>query len=86
MFGATCLIAGASSATPDGSVHFPGEFFITTGAFAPGLILNFGSLAYVTDCYNELCPHHGAMLVDNKPLASPPLLGLLGAHLEILAR
>ena len=33
--GATRLIAGASGTAPDGGIRFPGEFFITAGAFAP---------------------------------------------------
>jgi hypothetical protein len=56
-----------------------------TGAFALGKVPNFGSLAYVTDYYGELHPLHGAALVGNEPLASPPLLGLLEADLEVLA-
>ena len=84
--GATCLITGASGTTPDCGVCFPCVFFITTDAFAPGQVLNFGSLAYVTDYYTELCPLHEAVLAGNKPLVSPPLLGLLGADLEVLAR
>jgi hypothetical protein len=34
--GATCIITGASAIVLDGGVHFPGTFFITTDAFAPG--------------------------------------------------
>jgi hypothetical protein len=34
--GATHLIIGASGTTPDGSVRFHGEFFITADAFALG--------------------------------------------------
>ena len=36
MAGATFLIAGASGATPDDNVRFPGELFITTNAFTLG--------------------------------------------------
>jgi hypothetical protein len=54
-------------------------------AFAPGLVLKFGSLAYVTDCHGELRPLHGATPTGNEPLVSTPLLGLLGADLKVLA-
>ena len=67
-------------------VEFPGEFSITAGAFALGQVLNFGSLAYVADCYNELRQLHGAALASTEPPTSPTLLGLLGADLEVLAR
>jgi hypothetical protein len=53
---ATCLIARASSTTPDGGVRFRGEFYIIAGTFTLGQVLNFGNLAYVADCYNKLCP------------------------------
>jgi hypothetical protein len=46
---ATRLIVRASDATLDGCIRFPGKFFITTGGFALGQVLNFGSLAYVAD-------------------------------------
>jgi hypothetical protein len=52
---ATCLIARASSTALDGGVRFPGEFIIA-GTFTLGQVLNFGSLAYVADCYGKLCP------------------------------
>ena len=48
---ATCLITRASGAALDGGVRFLGEFFVMAGAFALGQVLNFGSLAYVADCY-----------------------------------
>ena len=83
--GATRLVAGASGTTPDGSVRFPGEFSVLADAFAPGQVLNFGSLAYIVDCYDELRPLHGATPVGNEPPVPPPPLGLLGAHLEVLA-
>jgi hypothetical protein len=86
MAGATRLVTGASGAAPDGGVRFPGEFSVVAGAFAIGQVLNFGSLAYIADCYDELRPLHGAAPAGNKPSASPPLLGLLGANLEVLAR
>ena len=56
MAGATHLVAGASGTAPDGGVRFPGEFSITAGTFALGQVLNFGSLAYVADCYSKLRP------------------------------
>jgi hypothetical protein len=55
------------------------------GTFTPGQVLNFGSLAYIADCYGELRPLHGAALVGNKRSVPPPPLGLLGANLEVLA-
>ena len=85
MAGATRLIAGANNTTPDGGVRFLGEFFITFGAFALGQVLNFGSLAYIADCYDELRPFNGAMSAGNELLWPPPPLGLLGADLEVLA-
>ena len=86
MAGATRLIAGASGTALDGCVRFPSEFFVMAGAFAPGQVLNFGSLAYVTDCYGELCPLHGVVPAGNESPVSPPLPGLLGVYLEVLAR
>jgi hypothetical protein len=70
--GATRLVNGASDTVLDGGVRFPGEFSVTAGAFTLGQVLNFGSLVYVTDCYGELHPLHGAASVGNKPQASPP--------------
>ena len=84
--GATYLVAKAGSTAPDGGVRFPGELSVTAGAFASGQVLNFGSLAYVTDCYGKLCPLDRAASVGNELLASPPLPGLLGADLEVLAQ
>jgi hypothetical protein len=55
-------------------------------AFALGQVLNFGSLAYITDCYCELHPLHRATPAGNEPLASPPLRGLLGVVLEVPAQ
>jgi hypothetical protein len=54
-------------------------------AFAPNQVLNFGSLAYIADYYSELRPLHRAAPAGNEPPAPPPLLGLLGANLEVLA-
>ena len=68
---ATCLVVGASSTTHDGGVRFPGEFFITASAFALGHVLKFGSLAYVADCYGEVCLLNGAAPVGNE-LSAPP--------------
>jgi hypothetical protein len=83
--GATRLITGASRTTLDGHVRFPGEFSIMAGAFALGQVLNFGSLAYLADCFGKLCPLHEAASTGNKPPAPPPPLGLLGADLKVLA-
>jgi hypothetical protein len=84
--GATRLVAGASSVAPNGGIRFPGELSVTTGDFAPGQVLSFGSLAYIADSHGELRPLYGAASAGNEPPASPPSPGLLGADLEILAR
>ena len=83
--GATRLITGASDTALDGGVRFLGEFSIMAGAFASGQALNFGSLAYIIDCYGELRPLHGATLAGNVALVLPLLPGLLGVDLEVLA-
>ena len=85
MAGATRLVTGTGGTALDGGVRFPGELFVMADAFAPSLVLNFGTLAYVADCYGELCPLHGATLAGNESLGSPPPLGLLGADLTVLA-
>jgi hypothetical protein len=84
--GATRLVARVSSAALDSGVHFPRKFFIIVGAFASGQVLNFGSLAYVTECYGELHPFNGATLASNELSVPPPPLVLLGADLEVLAQ
>jgi hypothetical protein len=56
--GATHLVTRASSTAIDGSVYFPGEFSVMVDAFAPSQVLNFRSLAYVADYYDELRPLH----------------------------
>jgi hypothetical protein len=66
MAGATCLIARASGTALDDSVRFPDEFSVTADTFTSGQVLNFGNLAYVTDCYGELCPLHGAAPAGNE--------------------
>ena len=86
MAGATHLVAGASGTAPDSGFRFPGEFSIMAGAFTLGHVLNFGSLAYVAYCYDELRPLHGAAPVGTEPPASPTMLGLLGPDIKILAR
>ena len=72
MVRATRRIVGASGTALDGGVHFPGEFFIIVDAFAPGLILNFGSLAYVIDCYDEFCPPMGVAPAGDGSTTLPP--------------
>jgi hypothetical protein len=57
-----------------------------TDAFAPGQVLNFGSLAYVVDCYDKLHPLKEAAPAGDEPPTPPSLLGLLGADLRVLAR
>jgi hypothetical protein len=83
---ATCLIAGAGNATPDGDVRFPSEFFVAAGAFAPGQVLNFGSLAYITGYYDDLHPLDGAAPTGTESPVPPLPLSLLGANLDILAQ
>jgi hypothetical protein len=65
---ATCLIAKSKQHCPDGSIHFPDEFSITVGTFALGQVLNFRSLAYVTDCYDKL-----HLLKEVVPTGTEPL-------------
>ena len=55
------------------------------GTFTMGQVLNFGSLAYITDCYGELHLHHRAVMAGNEPPVSSPLLGPSRADLEVLA-
>jgi hypothetical protein len=52
--GATRLITGASGIALDDGIRFPSEFSVAIGAYALGQVLRFGSLAYITDCHNEL--------------------------------
>jgi hypothetical protein len=78
---ATRLVAGAGSAAPEGGVRFFGEVATTAGAFILGQVLNFGSLAYIADCYSKLHPLMETMPADNESLASCPPPGLLGADL-----
>jgi hypothetical protein len=84
--GATHLITRASGIALDDGVRFPGVFFIIAGAFALGQVLNFGSLAYIVDCFGELRLLVGATPVGNELPASPPSSGLLGADLMVLAQ
>jgi hypothetical protein len=81
----TRLVAGAGGTAPNDGVLLLNEF-TTVGALAPRQVLNFGSLAYVADCYGELRSLEEATPVDNESLglSSPP--GLLRADLEVLAR
>ena len=71
---ATRLITGTSSIALDGHVPFSGEFSVMTGAFALGQVLNFGSLAYIVDCNDELCPLDEASRMGNGLSAPPPPL------------
>lgn len=80
--GATRHFNGASHAVLDGGVRFPSEFFVTVDAFAPGQVLNFKTLAYVANCYSELCPLKEVTLVDNESQRQLPS-SLLGANLEL---
>jgi hypothetical protein len=67
--GATRLVAGASGTALDGGVRFPGEFFIIAGTNTLGQVLNFGSLAYVTDCYGEFHPLDGVAPAGNEQIS-----------------
>jgi hypothetical protein len=69
--GATRLVAGVSSIAPDASVHCPSELSVTTGAYAPGQVLHFGSLAYIADCHDELHLLHGATPAGDGPRRRP---------------
>jgi hypothetical protein len=82
--GATRLVTKASGTALDSGLRFPGEFSVVAGAFALGWVFNFGSLAYIADCYDELCPLHGVVPAGNEPSAPPPQPGLLGVDLEVL--
>ena len=55
-------------------------------AFALGQVLNFGTLAYIADCYGELRLLHGVVLVGIKALVSPPSLGPSRTNLEVLVQ
>jgi hypothetical protein len=79
------LITGVSSAALDNGVRFPREFFVIAGAFTLGQVLNFRSLAYITECYGELRPLNRATPASSKLSVPPPPLVLLGADLEVLA-
>jgi hypothetical protein len=81
---ATRLIAGASGAALDGGVRFLGEFSIMAGAFSTGQVINFESMVYVADCYDELNPLKKVTPTGNEPPTPPSLLGLLGEDLEVL--
>jgi hypothetical protein len=82
---ATYPVAGASGTILDDGVRFPSEFSVTADTFAPSEVLNFGTLAYIADCYGELCLLHGARPAGIEPPVSPPSLGPLRTYLEVLA-
>ena len=82
---ASRLVTGASGAALDGNVRIPGDFSVTPGAFALGQVLNFGSLAYIINYHGELCSLNGAAPAGNELPTPPPLPGLLGVDLEVLA-
>jgi hypothetical protein len=84
--GATRLVARAGGTALDSGVRFSNELSITTSAFALSQVLNFGTLAYVADCYGELHPLHGATPSGNESPTLPPLPRLLGVDPEVLAR
>ena len=83
---ATRLIAGAGGIALEGGVRFTDVVIITVSAFAPGQVLNFGSLAYVADCSGELHTLEETVSVGIESPASYPSSGLLGVDLEVLAR
>jgi hypothetical protein len=70
--------------TPDGGIRYPSELFVTANAFALGQVLNFGTLAYITDCHSELHPLGRAALTSRELSVPPTLPGLLGADLKVL--
>jgi hypothetical protein len=53
---------------------FPGKFFVTADAFTLGQVLNFGSLAYVDDCYGKHHPRSEAAPVSH------PKISILGCE------
>ena len=71
MAGATHLVTEVSGTNPYCGVHFRDEFFVMAGAFILGQVLNFVSLAYVTNCYGEVHPLQGVAPVDNESWHRP---------------
>jgi hypothetical protein len=69
---ATRLIAEVGITALDSGVCLLGELSVMFDAFTLSQVINFRILAYVADCYGELCLLHGAALVGNEPLMSPP--------------
>ena len=76
----------AGGTAHEGSVHFSGEIISASGSFAPGQALSFGSLDYAADRNDELHIYEETLSEDNESPSSHPLLGLLGANLEVLTR
>jgi hypothetical protein len=75
---------GARDTVPEDGVCFSSKIVITSGSFALGQVLNFGSLDYVIDQSIEHHPLEETLLEDNESLASYHPLGLLGAILKVL--
>jgi hypothetical protein len=71
---ATCLVTGAGGAALESSVCLPCDISIVVNAFTPGQVLNFGSLAYVADCYGELHLLKEAEPVGNESGVDPETL------------
>jgi len=82
---ATCLFVIVSGTALDGGIHFPDMFLITVNASTLDHVLNFGSLAYIADCYGEIHSLDGARPMATKYLALPTPSSLLGADLKVLA-
>jgi hypothetical protein len=73
---ATYLAARAGGAALDSGVRFPSKFSIIADGFAPYQVLNFRSLANVTDYHGKLHPLKDVASMNNESLASCLLLGL----------
>jgi hypothetical protein len=67
----THLVAGASSIAPEGGVRLPSEISVVHTTSVPSQVLNFGILAYITDCYGKLHLPKEAASWDDGLLASP---------------
>jgi hypothetical protein len=61
----------ANDDTPEVGVCFSSEIAIIGGSFAPGQILNFGRLDYITDYNDELHPLKEILLEDESPASYP---------------
>jgi len=69
--GATHHVTREGGAISNDGIRFPSELSVTTSDFALGQVLSFGSLDYVVDHQDDLCPLCGAALVGNVPPMFP---------------